>query len=277
MDYKIAFMGAGNMGGALVRAVCTATSPGDVIIYDIDVEKCNALSTETGCSIAKSPVELVSSAKFIVYCVKPQKFAEAVAQTSAMLLNSSEKGAEHIVVSIAAGLTIGTIDGMFEERGLTIPIVRIMPNINAAVGCGTLLTVCGETVGDASCDELKLLLSKCGSVELTDESTLDLASAISGCGPAFVFMFIEALADGGVEIGLPRDKAIVYAAQMVSGAAQMVLETGTHPGALKDAVCSPAGTTIAGVAVLEQNAFRGSVAAAVKASSGRNTELTKGS
>lgn len=150
-----------------------------------------------------------------------------------------------------------------------------MPNTPAAIGQGVLLIAPGPRVSGEDYAGLEQALGRCGLLERVTEQQLDQGSAISGCGPAFVYLFIEALADGGVQIGLPRDKAQAWAAQMVAGAAGMVLQTGKHPGQLKDAVCSPGGTTIAGVAKLEQGAFRSLAAQAVVTAYEKNSRIGK--
>ncbi len=263
MSYTIGFIGAGNMGGAIIRAVCRGIDPAQVLISDLSGEKAAALAAETGCAVAKDAAEVAAGCRIVVLCVKPQVLAETAASVKPSLK-------AELVVSIAAGVTLTSLAGMLGED---VPLVRIMPNTPAAIGKGVLLTAFGDRVSGAYREELMGLLAPCGAVEEVTEAQLDMGSALSGCGPAFVYLFIEALADGGVQVGLPRDKAQRYAAQMVEGAAAMVLQSGQHPGALKDAVCSPGGTTIVGVAELEKRGFRAAAAQAVVAAYEKNEKL----
>lgn len=271
----IAFIGAGNMGGAIVRGACKALDPSEVVIYEPNQAAAAALSAETGCCVAASGSEAVRQAKYVMLCVKPQVFHSVVEDLLPALKEGSQAGEERVVVSIAAGVTIGTIKELLASAGLDLPVVRIMPNTPAAIGEGVLLMAPDGVISDGDYAGLEKALACCGLLERTTEGYLDMGSAISGCGPAFVYLFIEALADGGVQIGLPRDKAQTWAAKMVAGAAEMVLQSGSHPGALKDAVCSPGGTTIAGVAELEKRAFRSAAAQAVVAAYEKNGKLGK--
>ena len=272
---RIAFIGAGNMGGAIVRGACKALEPSEVVIYEPNRAAAEALSAETGCCVAASGGEAVRQAKYVMLCVKPQVFRPVVEGLLPALREGMEAGEERVVVSIAAGITIDTIKGLLAAGGLDLPVVRIMPNTPASIGEGVLLMAPDGIVGEDDFVGLEQALACCGLLERTTERYLDMGSAISGCGPAFVYLFIEALADGGVQIGLPRDKAQTWAAKMVAGAAEMVLQSGRHPGELKDAVCSPGGTTIAGVAALEKNAFRSAAAQAVVAAYEKNGKIGK--
>ena len=177
-----------------------------------------------------------------------------------------------ILVSMAAGLTMDQIRAM---AGGEYPVLRIMPNTPAALGCGMILMALDERITGEDRDIFVDGLSAAGRFDELPEHLIDAGSAVSGCGPAFLYMFIEALADGGVAVGLPRAKAQDYAAQMALGAARMVLESGQHPGALKDAVCSPGGSTIMGVKALEDGGFRGAVMNAVLDACRRTKELGK--
>ena len=263
LNYTIGFIGAGNMGGAIIRAVCRGTQTGSVLISDLDSAKTAALAAETGCAVAENAAQVAGSCDIVVLCVKPQVLGQTVESIKPYLHTN-------LIVSIAAGVTLDSLRAMLGGDG---PLVRIMPNTPAAIGKGVLLTAFGDKVSPDYREKLTGLLAPCGSVEEVTEAQLDMGSALSGCGPAFVYLFIEALADGAVQIGLPRDKALRYAAQTVEGAAAMVLQSGRHPGELKDAVCSPGGTTIVGVAELEKRAFRAAAAQAVLAAYRKNEEL----
>ncbi len=257
MEKTFAFIGAGNMGGAIVEAVCRAVDPKAVAVYDMDIEKVKALAEKTGCTAASDVLKAVAGARYVFLCVKPKIEKLAVAEIAPAL-----KG-DKVIVSIAAGTTIESIRAMLSENGVSLPVVRLMPNTPVAVGKGLILMAKAPDVSDADISALREALAPGGMVEPVDESLIDAATPVFSCSPAYVYMFIEALADGGVMAGLPRDKAQLFAAQAVLGSASMVLETGKHPGELKDAVCSPGGSTIVGVEALEKAGFRGAVASAV--------------
>jgi pyrroline-5-carboxylate reductase len=175
---------------------------------------------------------------------------------------------------MAAGWTIESIQSLLGRHGAAgVPVARIMPNTPALVAKGMIALSASPELEAAALEELEGILSAAGLVDRVAESYLDAVTGLSGSGPAFVYMFIEALADGGVRAGLPRDKALRYASQTVLGAAAMLQETGRHPGELKDMVCSPGGTTIAGVAALERAGFRGAVLGAVEEAWRRALEL----
>lgn len=258
MDKTFAFIGAGNMGGAIIKAVCRAVPPKNVAVFDGPCpEKVQALSAETGCRSASSTKDALGGAHFVFLCVKPNVLADTIRELAPLLTN------EQLIVSIAAGVETAKLKAALAKEKKELPVVRLMPNTPVAVGKGMILMA---ATGDTREEELAILeqaLSQAGLVARADEKDFDAGTAVFSCSPAFVYMFIEALADGGVMAGLPRDKAQTYAAQAVLGAATMVLESGLHPGQLKDEVCSPGGSTIVGVEALERNAFRGTVASAV--------------
>lgn len=272
---RIAFIGAGSMGGAIVRGVCRGTDPLDVVIYRRTGSAAAALAAETGCRAADSAGEAVRDAAFVVLAVKPQVLPGVLEELIPHLRENAERGVEQVIVSIAAAVTLDTLKEILTAGGLSLPVVRVMPNTPAAIGEGILFLSPGEGVGEPFLSALEELFSPCGTVVRTTERELDLGSALAGCGPAFVYMFIEALADGGVQIGLSRADAQTWAARTVAGAAEMVLRTGAHPGALKDGVCSPGGSTIRGVAELESRGFRAAAARAVTAAYERICELSK--
>ena len=177
-----------------------------------------------------------------------------------------------VLVTMAAGLTMERIAAM---AGGDYPVIRIMPNTPCAVGEGVILCDANERVTEEELTEFMDDMSGAGVVDRLEERLIDAGSAVSGCGPAFVCLLLEALADGGVACGLPRRKALLYAAQMVKGTAALQLATGEHPGAMKDAVCSPGGTTIAGVRALEERGFRSAAMDAVIAAVEKTKELGK--
>lgn len=271
MRKAIAFIGAGNMGGAIIRAVCRVVPPEEVWIYDVLPEKSLSLSQETGCRVAANGREAVDGAEYVLLCVKPQYYRETLRELLPALQENAPAG--QVLASIVAGVKIETLAGILEEAGLEMPIIRVMPNTPAAIGQGVMLVAAGAGVDGKTLEGFCALLSGCGRVIRMQEQMLDLSTPVSGCGPAFVYLFLDALADGAVQIGVPRDQARTLAAQTVLGSAAMVLESGEHPGALKDAVCSPAGSTIVGVEALEERGFRYAVARAVVAAYERNCQL----
>jgi pyrroline-5-carboxylate reductase len=199
--------------------------------------------------------------------VKPQMMAGVLSPLQPIF---AEK--KPILVSMAAGLSLAQIESF---AGTSLPIIRIMPNTPAAVGMGMITYDTNAAVTPELTADFLQDMAQAGTFDALPEKLMDAATAVAGCGPAYMYMMIEAMADGAVVCGLPRDKAMRYAAATMAGAAQMVLQSGQHPGALKDAVCSPGGSTIAGVSVLEQRAFRGAVMDCVKAAYKRNQELGK--
>ena len=256
MTGTIAFIGAGNMGGAIAEAVCRGTAPEQVVIYNPTREKSEALAARCGCTVADSAEAAAAACRYVVLGVKPQIF-DGVLRGLLPCLTP-----EHVVVSIAAGVPLSRIEAILAEGGLENPVVRTMPNTPVAVGQGLML-LCPNEKAQAHMDDLARLLAPFGLVERATEREIDLGMAVFSCSPAFVYLFIEAMADGGVQLGLPRDKSQRYAAQAVLGSAAMVLGTGRHPGQLKDEVCSPGGYTIRGVHALEEAGFRAAAAEAV--------------
>ena len=177
-----------------------------------------------------------------------------------------------VLITMAAGLTMKQIQQM---AGVELPVIRIMPNTPVGVGKGFTLCCRNELVSDEVMEEFLSDMSHAGTFDIVAEKLIDAAGAITGSGPAFMYIFIEALADGAVSCGIPRKKAMEYAAATMAGAAEMFLQSGKHPGQLKDEVCSPAGSTIAGVQALENRAFRAAVMECIQAVYKRNLELGK--
>ncbi len=268
MIKTIGFLGCGNMGGAIARAVCKAVDPKDVWLANRTAAKAEALAAELGCNTTIND-EVTGRCDLIFLGVKPQMM-EALLTPLRFTLN--ERPSRFILCSMAAGLSIARIQ---EMAGEDYPVIRIMPNTPASVGEG-MIQYCSSNVTAEEEEAFCRLMAPAGRLDPVPESLMDAASCVSGCGPAWVYQFIEALADGGVACGLPRVKAQEYAAQMVLGSAKMVLESGKHPGELKDAVCSPGGSTIQGVRVLEERGFRGAVTDAVLAAYDKTKEMGKG-
>ena len=266
MIKTIGFLGCGNMGGAIARAVCKAADPQNVYLANRTAAKAEALAAELGCNTTTN-AEVAGRSDLIFLAVKPQMM-EALLAPLKFTLN--ERPTRFILCSMAAGLSIARIQ---EMAGEDYPVIRIMPNTPCAVGKGLTLVSANSRVTAEELADFKTLMAASGLLDDLPEHLIDAASAVSGCGPAYAYVFVEALADGAVKCGVPRAKAMRYAAQMLLGSASLLLETGEHPGALKDAVCSPGGSTIAGVAALEDRGFRGAAIAAVEAAYRRTKEL----
>ncbi len=265
---KFGFIGTGNMGGALARAVTKSVGSDNVILADKNATAVQLLADELKCSYTDS-LELVKTVKYIFLGVKPQILPAVLKEIAPILSSRTDR---FVLVTMAAGVTLSKFN---ELLGKEYPIIRIMPNTPVSKGKGMIQYCYNESVFMDEIGEFCDALKFAGRVDRLQENLIDAASAVSGCGPAFAYLFAEALADAGVECGLPRNKAIEYASQMMSGAAELLLTTGKHPGVLKDEVCSPGGTTIAGVHALENAGFRGAVMCAVKAAYDRTKELSK--
>lgn len=255
---KLGFIGMGNMATALVRGFVASGKlcGADIVAYDPDATRLNAICAELGIGAACSEVECVTGADMVVMACKPYH-VQGVLNTLGKALSGKA------LLSIALGW-----DHAAYAAAITAPDVRVqfvMPNTPAMVGAGMFLF---EGTTSLSQDELSFardLFAAIGAVETLPTSLMGIGGALSGCGPAFVDMFIEAFADAGVKYGMPRDKALTLVSQTVMGAAKLQKDTGLHPGVLKDMVCSPGGSTIRGVTALEQNCFRGSAIAAIEA------------
>lgn len=265
-DVRLGFIGTGNMGGALARAARRSVPGSCISLANRTPAKAEELAEELGCGTS-SAVAAAEWADFIFLGVKPQMMAELLAELRPALAARQDR---FVLVTMAAGLSIGQIQAL---AGGGYPVIRIMPNTPASIGEGMILYTRGEGVTD---EEERLFLSTmagAGRFSALPEHLMDAGSAVSGCGPAFADLFLEALADGGVACGLPRAQAMELAAQMLAGSARLVLESGQHPGVLKDAVCSPGGSTIQGVWTLEQAGFRSAVMSAVIAAYEKTLEL----
>ncbi len=263
------FVGAGKMATALARGLVSAgvAEPGSIVASDPLEAARNDFAAATGGRAVAGNAEVAAGADVLVLAVKPQGLGPVLAELRPLV------GPGHLVVSVVAGATLATLA---EGLGPSPRLVRVMPNTPALIGAGASGYCLGPNAGP---DDEALVAACLGAVGLArrvPESQLDAVTGLSGSGPAFVYVMIEALADGGVRAGLPRETAIALAAQTVMGAARMVLETGLHPGVLKDQVASPGGTTIAGLHALERAGLRGALIDAVEAASRRSAELGAG-
>jgi pyrroline-5-carboxylate reductase len=262
------FIGAGRMATALIRGMLRAgtATPGTIIASDPLESARSILAAETGVTVVESNVRVAHKSEVLVLAVKPQTVPHVLEHVRHAVTPN------HLVISIAAGVALATLEA---GLGTGHRLVRVMPNTPALIGAGASAYCLGP--GAVADDEALVLacLKSVGQAVSVPETMLDAVTGLSGSGPAFVFVLIEALSDGGVRVGLPRDVATALAAQTVLGAARMVLETGTHPGVLKDQVASPGGTTIAGLHALERGGLRAALIDAVEAATRRSTELAR--
>ncbi len=268
MYYQFGFIGTGNMGGALAKAVSKAVPYEQIYLADHDQQKMEDLAKLMKCNTASSR-EVAAKCHYIFLGVKPQVLPVALAEIAPVLAARQDS---FVLVSMAAGVPIADVQRL---AGGDYPVIRIMPNTPVAVGSGVVMYAPSPQVSKDALHAFCHAMDFAGYLDQVAEHLIDAGSAVSGCGPAFACMFMEALADGGVACGLPRDKALLYAAYMLEGTARLAVQSGQHPGALKDAVCSPGGSTIAGVQALEEGAMRAAVMNAVKAAYIRTKELGK--
>ena len=265
---RIGFLGAGKMATALARGWIQAglARPDQVLASDPIEATRAAFTRETGGRAVADNRQVIDGSDVLILAVKPQNMAALLAEMQPLLV------ARHLIVSIAAGISLSQFTA---KLGPTIRLVRVMPNAPCQVGASASAYAAGP---GATTDDVRLvdrLLNSVGRAMAVPEKLLDAVTGLSGSGPAFVFVMIEALSDGGVRMGLPRDVATLLAAQTVFGAAKMLLDTGLHPGALKDMIASPGGTTIAGLHEIERGGLRGILMDAVEAAALRSEELGK--
>lgn len=268
MNNTFGFIGTGNMGGAVATAVAKVIPGENIFLCNRTIAKAEALAAQLQCKVATAE-QIAQNCSYIVLGVKPQMMAALLQELAPVLAARKDS---FVLVSMAAGLSMEQLQKM---AGGDYGIIRIMPNTPVAVGCGLVMYAATENVAAADLEQFVQALRFAGVVDSLPEHLIDAGSAVAGCGPAFAALFLEALADGGVACGLPRQKALDYATQMLLGTARLAQETGQHPGQLKDAVCSPGGATIAGVTALEQGGMRAAAIAAVKEALRRTKELGK--
>ena len=259
---KIGFIGAGNMGGALATAAAKAVGGECLLIADANAEKAEALASALGATTADNAT-VAAGCDYIFLGVKPQMMQAMLTDLKPHLNGNA------VLITMAAGLTTDQI----RAWAGALPVIRIMPNTPVAVGEGMTLYAATPDVSAPQLEGFVAMMAQSGKLCALPESLIDSGCAVSGCGPAFAYLFIEAMAAGGVEKGLSREQALQLAAQTVLGAAQMVLQTGRDPIALKDAVCSPGGATLQGVAALERGSLHETVTSAIDAAYRRTLEL----
>ena len=260
---KYGFIGCGNMGGAIVRAMSQSIK--DILIADRS-GKAKALAAELGIGYSDN-LTIAKQCDRIFLGVKPHMMQDMLAPLVPVLQERKP-----LLITMAAGLETERIEAF---AGGNIPVIRIMPNTPTALGKGVIPYCANGLVVEAVLTDWLGDMAPCGLLDPLEERLMDAASALSGSGPAYMFVLLEALADGAVACGIPRAKALDYAAMTMAGAAEMYLQTKTHPGALKDAVCSPGGSTIAGIGELEHHGFRAAAMDCVRAAYQKNKELGK--
>lgn len=268
MSVLFSFIGTGNMGGALAKAARKKLGGEEILLSNRTAAKAEKLAEELDCRCGTT-ADAAAEGRYIFLGVKPQMMRGLLTEIAPVLAARKDR---FILVTMAAGLTMEQISVM---AGGDYPVIRIMPNTPCAVGAGVVIYDCNALVTAEELAEFTGDMSGAGILDRLDEHLIDAGSAVAGCGPAFACLFLEALSDGGVTVGLPRAKAMLYAAQMLEGTARLMIETGQHPGAMKDAVCSPGGSTIAGVRALEEGGIRAASINAVIAAHKRNGELGK--
>jgi len=272
----IACIGSGNMGFALMNSQKNKTDNSgkktEIYITDADKEKAQTAAILLNAKVLSSNIEAAQKSDIVFLAVKPQILSEVLAEIAPIIKKRYSTDSAPVLVSMAAGWSTGRIQTTIEEK---IPVVRIMPNTPSLIGKGMIAMSASPEVTADKITELEIFLGCAGKVDIIEEQFLDAVTGLSGSGPAFVYMFIDALADGGVKAGLSREKALCYAIQTVFGAAAMVQETGKQPEELINMVTSPGGTTLAGLAALKDNAFGNTVIKAVEAAWKRSIELGK--
>lgn len=262
----VGFIGAGNMAGAMIGGIVSSgiIKPENIFLSDINKDQADGLAKQYGVNALAGNTDVVKKSEVVILSIKPQVYKTVIDEIKSPLNPGT------LIVTIAAGITIRDVK---ESFGHDLKVIRIMPNTPALVGEGMTAIAYESPAEESDADFAKKIFSSFGVVEDVKEELFDAVTAVSGSSPAFVFMFIEAMADAAVLLGLPRDKAYVFASQAVKGAAKLAAESGKHPGQLKDMVCSPAGTTIEGVRILEASGLRTAIIEAMIATAKRAGEL----
>lgn len=263
---SIGFIGNGNMGGAIIGGIIAKSieAPQNIVVSDINSEGLQKTSEKYGVKTSTDNKETAKNSDILFLSVKPNVVYKVIDEIKDYIKP------ETIIVSIVAGQSIEKLENAF---GKAIKLVRVMPNTPALVGEGMSGVTVNSNVSEAEAQRVLSIFNSIGKAEIVPEKLMDAVTAVSGSAPAYVFMFIEAMADAAVMGGMPRSQAYTFAAQAVLGSAKMVMETGKHPGELKDMVCSPSGTTIEAVAVLEKEGMRNAVIKAMKACMDKSSSM----
>lgn len=262
---RIGFIGGGNMAEALLKGLIAGTFPVELLLVsEPNKERRQLLESRFGVPLTTENIEVVKTCDLLVLAIKPQLFRTVLKEIAPFF------SANKLLISILAGISTSDLESCLAERPR---LVRAMPNTPALVGCGATALCAGQYTNEADLLIAQRLFESVGIVQIIGESQMDAVTGLSGSGPAYVFTIIEALADGAVQEGLPRDIALALATQTLLGAAMMVKESGEHPAVLRDRVCSPGGTTIAAVKALESGLLRATLMEAVSRAAARSREL----
>ena len=266
---KLGFIGAGNMATAMMSGIVSGGifSSEEIMMSDVSAERLAFIKGKYGVDTTSDNMEVAKNCGTLILSVKPQYYTQVITEIAPYVSK------EQIIVTIAPGQTLASLAGRFGSDSLKI--IRTMPNTPAMVGAGITAVTPNSNVTSEELEYVRKILGGFGISEVISENLMDAVVSVSGSSPAYVFMFIEAMADAAVADGMPRAQAYRFAAQAVMGSAKMVLETGKHPAELKDMVCSPAGTTIEAVRVLEEKGMRSAVIEAMKACTERSRSLGK--
>jgi len=265
---KIGFIGCGNMSQAMIGGVVKSEifQGKDILVSDLNKNSLKIVENKYGVTTTTDNLEVAKKSDILILAIKPNLYNVVISQIKDTVKSSV------IIVTIAAGKSIESTEITFEKE---IKVVRVMPNTPALVGEGMSSMVSNNLVEVEELNEIRKIFESFGKTEVVEEKLMDVVTSVSGSAPAYVYMFIEAMADGAVLDGMPRDKAYKMAAQTVLGSAKMVLETGMHPGQLKDMVCSPGGTTIEAVTTLEEKGFRSAVIIAMRKCTEKSKKMSK--
>lgn len=268
MNKKIGFIGSGNMGGAMIGGIIQSglTAKENIYVSDVNKESLQRVNDRYGVHTTTDNTEVAKTCDIIVLSVKPYLYPIVIKEIKDHVKD------DVIIVVIAAGQSSAVVKELFERD---IKVVKTMPNTPALVGEGMAAIAPASNVTPEETAEITAIFNSFGKSEIVPEHLMDAVTAVSGSSPAYVYMFIEAMADAAVLEGMPRAQAYKFAAQSVLGSAKMVLETGMHPGELKDMVCSPGGTTIAAVAKMEETGLRNSVMQGMKACADKSRDMSK--
>ncbi len=262
-DSTIGCIGVGNMGGAIIAGLSKKIAPDKIHSFDIDREKLERINEQYKISMADTPEKLLEKCQTVILAVKPDVITS--------VLNTIKKFvSDKLIVSIAAGISISSIEDII---GTDKNIIRVMPNTPALIGEGMTVISPNKRVSTNYIELVKEIFSLLGSVMVLPEKHMDTVTALSGCGPAYGFTLIQAMADGGVKMGMPRDKALLLSAQTIAGAAKLVLESNEDPIALRGRVTSPGGSTIDAVHILERAGFSGIVMDAIEVATKKSKKL----
>jgi len=263
---SVGIMGLGNMGESITRALLGAgLAVGDILSFEIKPERMRTVTSAYGIGAAASPRDLAAQCRYLILAVKPQDAKTAIVSLAPSIDES------RIIISIMAGITTSSITSMLEKPA---KVVRVMPNIGVAVGEGALGVAANYLLAPDEMESVTALLAPLGRIVEVNEKQMDAVTALGGSGPAFFLSFLEAMIDGGVRMGLPRDKAHSLAVQTIKGTVALLEKEQSHPTLMKERVTSPGGTTIAGLVVLEEKGFKGIVVRALEAAMVRAGELS---